>query len=146
MVDNKIRAFLDTNVLIDLLDEERPGAEDASVIFHAAKCGLIEIFLTTQSFIDAEYVASRAPGLDREKLFNSMLKLMGYVNIGHIYWTDVRNAILNFTGDFEDDAQFSNASFEGCDVIITSDKKFLSRPATDGPTMLTPAQFVAKIS
>ena len=84
MAEYKVRAFLDTNILIDLLMEGRPGAPQANVIFQAAKSGLVEVFITTQSIIDAEYVMSNAPAFSRENLFNALLKLMGFVNIGHM--------------------------------------------------------------
>ena len=146
MAEYKIRAFLDTNILIDLLMEGRPGTAFANSIFQAAKGGHIEVFLTTQSFIDAEYVLSHSPAFNRERVFDAMLKLMGYANVGHIFWTDIRNAILNFSGDFEDDAQFSNACFEGCDVIVTADKEFLHRKVSEGPMVLTPKEFVERLT
>lgn len=146
MAGCKIRAYLDTNVLIDYLQDERLGSADSAVIFRAGKEGRIEIFISTQSFIDAEYVISRTKGFNRKHMFDTMLKLMSFVNIGHINWTDLRSAILNYSGDFEDDAQYSAADFEGCDIIVTSDRAFSKKQTAGGPLIMTPAEFVAKMS
>ena len=146
MAGYNVRAYIDTNVLIDYLVSSRQGASDSHMIFQAAKDGRIEIFISTQSFIDAEYIISRAPGFDRKHMFDTMLKLMSFVNIGHINWTDLRSAILNYSGDFEDDAQYSAADFEGCDIIVTSDRAFSKKQTAGGPLIMTPAEFVAKMS
>ena len=60
MVTFKFRAFLDTNVLLDVLStSERPSSEASEQIFEAIRSGIFEGFITTQSIIDAAYILSR---------------------------------------------------------------------------------------
>ena len=53
MAENKQRVFFDTNVLVDVLvGEIRPSHNASLQMFQAARAGLFEAFITTQSMID----------------------------------------------------------------------------------------------
>ena len=81
----KYRVFLDTNVLLDtLLGNTRPAYVASTSILQAAKQGLLEVFITTQSIIDASYVCSRIPGYDDESFNNAIKELLSFANIDHI--------------------------------------------------------------
>ena len=143
----KFRAFLDTNVLLDVLcTPKRPSAEASAVIFQAVRSGIFEGFITTQSILDAAYILSRQGGsFDREAFGQCILSMMNYLNINAIHLFDIRDAVLHGDGDLEDDAQFAHAEALACDAIITSDRGFRSRKGTDGILFFTPETFVARL-
>lgn len=141
----KYRAFLDTNLLLDVLcTPKRPSAEASARIFQAARDGGIEAFITTQSIIDAAYILSRiASPFDREAFGRSILSMMNFLNIGSIHYFEIRDAVLHGDGDLEDDAQFAHAAALGCDAIITSDRGFRSRKGGSNISIFTPEDFVS---
>ncbi len=147
MVGSKFRAFLDTNVLIDVLcTPGRPSAEASVTIFQAIRSGFLEGFITTQSIIDAAYILSRLSGrFDREAFGRCILAMSDYLNINAIHIFDIRDAILHGSGDLEDDSQFAHADALGCDAIITSDKSFRRRETGSGPQFFTPESFVTRL-
>ena len=147
MAGSKFRAFLDTNVLIDVLcTPGRPSAEASATIFQAIRSGFLEGFITTQSIIDAAYILSRLSGrFDREAFGRCILAMSDYLNINAIHIFDIRDGILRGDGDLEDDAQFAHADALGCDAIITSDREFRHRKESSGIPIFTPEAFVARL-
>ena len=143
----KFRAFLDTNVLVDVLcSTPRPSAEASRLIFEAVRSGIFEGFVSTQSILDAAYILSRLCNpFSRDGFGRSILKMSNYLNIESIHIFDIRDAILRAEGDLEDDSQFAHAEALGCDAVITSDRRFRSRKAGTGPQLFTPESFVAQL-
>lgn len=147
MAENKQRVFFDTNVLVDVLvGEIRPSHNASLQMFQAARAGLFEAFITTQSIIDAEFISNRSPGSKNPNFHNKMLYIMSFVNITQIDGMSIREALKNPTGDFEDDAQFAQADSEDFDIVVTSDRSFLARQSADGPQILTPEGLIEKMS
>lgn len=147
MAGSKFRAFLDTNVLLDVLcTPKRPSAEASATIFQAIRSGILEGFITTQSIIDAAYIISRlSDRFDRDAFGGCILAMMNYLNINTIHILEIRDAILRGDGDLEDDSQFAHADALGCDAIITSDKSFRRRETDSGPQFFNPESFVARL-
>ena len=141
----RIKAYLDTNVLMDVLQEGRPSSADSRMIFQAILDRKIEAVLSTQSIIDASYLAQKT-GIKQE-FFNTVNKCCDYINMDQINTFDLRHACKNYSGDFEDDAQLSRALDTFCDVFVTNDKQFRSRQ--DGKhknlRFMSPEEFVAKM-
>ena len=143
----KYRAFLDTNILVDVLSATpRPSTEASQLIFEAVRSGIFEGFITTQSILDAAYILSRlsAP-YDRDRLGRSILQISNYLNIESIHIFDIQDAILHAQGDLEDDSLFARADALGCDAVITSDRGFRNREDGSGPEFFTPEDFVSRL-
>ena len=137
------KVFLDTNVLLDLLLEERPGNKVAKTILTAAKAGCFDCFITTQSIIDAHYSARKC-GISFNKFIQAIQTLRSFIKILAINELDLMWAIGNPTGDFEDDAQYGSAYNGVCDFFITRDKALykLNSPFCS-MTVISPGDFVA---
>lgn len=139
----KIKAFLDTNVLMDILQKGRPSSECSSVILQAVYDNRIEAVITSQSIIDASYLAFKAGG---GPLFLETLKKWIYnINTDQIDTFDILWAIRHYSGDFEDDAQVSRALETYCDVFITGDKGLRNKykGKYDHLLFMSPEEFVA---
>ena len=147
METRKIKALLDTNVLLDLLSSaDRPSSEASRMIFQAIRSGFLEGVLTTQSILDANYILSRCENFSFEAFGQCILSLRNFVNIGYLDLFDIQDAIRHPGGDFEDGAHFAHAEAEGCDVLVTSDRQLLKRESSSGMLVLTPAQLIARMS
>lgn len=147
MVTFKFRAFLDTNILLDVLStSERPSSEASEQIFEAIRSGIFEGFITTQSIIDAAYILSRQRSrFDREAFGQCIISMMNYLNINAIHPFDIRDAVFHGKGDLEDDSLFAHAEALGCDAIITSDRKFRQQKEASGMLFFTPEAFLARL-
>ena len=147
MVGNKIKVLLDTNVLIDVLCEyDRLSTPASAVIFQAIRDGRLEGALTLQSIVDASYILSRMPEFSAGAFRNAILRIMSFVNVEYLHYFDVREAILQPGQDFEDDVHYAHAIAEGCDMIITSDAGFRKTRNSAELPVLSPEEFVDKIS
>lgn len=139
----KLKVFLDTNVLMDILQGGRPSSRASQTIFQAVYDGLIEAVVTSQSIIDASYLALKAG--NAEKFFAAVGSWCNHLNSEQITTFDVLWALKHFSGDFEDDAQVSRALDSFCDVFITSDRKLLKSYADryEDLRFMSPEEFVA---
>lgn len=138
-----VKAFIDTNVLLDLILENRPDNPAANKLFSAARSGYIECGISTQSIIDAEYTA-RKSGMGFESFKSILQHLLSFVKILSIDQLDLLWAISHHSGDFEDDAQYASAYSGVCDYFITRDKNLLKLNTPICPmTVISPADFVA---
>ena len=143
----KYRVFLDTNVLLDtLLGNTRPAYVASRSILQAAKQGLLEVFITTQSIIDASYICSRIPDYNDNSFNNAVKELLSFANVDYINSFDLNRVLKARTGDFEDDAQFQHADFIECDALITSDKAFRNSKRETEMLFFSPEEFLAKMT
>ena len=140
-----IKALIDTNVLLDHFVGNRDPEGYSGLILTAARSHKIEAVITSQSILDAAYVAtgSRGTGLDCFK--KTMLSIFNYVNVSYIDLFEIREALLSPDTDMEDNAQYAHALSEACDVIVTNDRKFIQRKTPGEILMMTPEEFVGKM-
>lgn len=140
-----IRVYLDTNVLIDwLVENDRPNREASLLIAQAVLDGKIEGFISTQSLVDAAYIAQRSgcPFQRFEQFFRRMLR---HLNLGGFDYGTIMDAINHFSGDFEDDAQLYYADELFCRMFVTGDLEMIRRHAFHDMELLTPPDFIAKL-
>jgi predicted nucleic acid-binding protein len=137
-----VRVFLDTNVLMDWISDERPGNNMAKTIVSAAEDKRLSITVSTQSLIDAAY-SFRKSGLSFEKFENYIAYLHKYTRIVGIDEIDLLWAMSHHSGDFEDDMQYASAYNAVCDYFITRDKELIKLNDPYCPmTVITPEDFV----
>ena len=139
-----MKAFLDTNVLLDILIPERPFHDRSLLILRLAKVRQIELQVSTQSLTDAQYILVK----DKNSfpVFSEMVRwMLDHVNVDGPDSFQLRDAIEGYTGDFEDDLHYAYALDKACDVIITNDRKFIHRKESGDILMMTPEEFVARM-
>lgn len=143
----RVKAYIDTNVLLDVILENRQSTAASNAIFQAILDREIEGVLSTQSILDAYYVQSTDKKASIEDFFHHINLFMDYINMDYLSVMDLRYACKNYSGDFEDDAQLSRALDTFCDVFVTNDNQFRSRQ--DGKhknlRFMSPEEFVAKM-
>ncbi len=141
----KVKAYLDTNVLMDVLQEGRPASACSRMILQAVLDRKIEAVLSSQSVVDASYIAQKA-GI-RQDFFNTVDKCCDYLNMDQISTSDLRWACQNYSGDFEDDVQLSRALDTCCDVFVTNDRQFRARQEGKHKLLrfMSPEEFVSKM-
>ncbi len=132
-----MRVFLDTNIIIDLLDNSREGFMSAALIFEAAKERLLDVCLSSQSITDCAYIARKKP----LAVFQSAIgRILPFVDVLPVTKTNLSKASTSACPDFEDAALIACAEENLCDIIITSNTKHI-KSFTTLPVQ-SPGEFV----
>ena len=119
-----MRIFLDTNVLIDIIQAERESHNYSMAILQAVRISPLTACLSTQSIVDASYVFSQGSKAPLEE-FKKAIRLIGSIaDILGVEPEDIEAANFGELADYEDAVQLSCAIRNGCDVLITNDRKF----------------------
>lgn len=140
-----MKAFIDTNILLDWLFQDRPGHENSMAILSAAENGAFSLAVTTQSIIDAHYIACKN-GWDYASFEKVVKHLRTFAEINAIDWLDLSWALAHYSGDFEDDAQYASAYNSVCDFFITRDKKIMGLNEKFNPMIvISPEEFVTQM-
>ncbi len=135
-----MRVFLDTNIIIDLLDNSREGFMCAALIFEAAKEGLLDVCLSSQSITDCSCIARKKP----LAVFQGAIgRILPFIDILPLTKENLSKAVASDCPDFEDAALIACAEDNLCDMIITSNTKHI-KPFT---TLLvqSPGEFVQMV-
>jgi predicted nucleic acid-binding protein len=133
-----MRAFVDTNVLLDVLANRRPFYENAARIWTLAESGKIEALISVISFNNVYYVVRRVS--DR-KTAEQALQLMRNVFVAVPLTVQILSQAIDAGfSDFEDAIQFHSAVHSGAERIITRDVDHF--PVADIP-VISPAAFLA---
>lgn len=135
-----MKAFLDTNVLMDILMDARTEHEASLFLLQVIRSGDISGCMTTQSVIDAAYVQTQRRKMHSLSFKQAIKTVSGIVEVLSITTEDIDAANESMKDDYEDAAQLACAIRSGCDVIVTSDKKY--QEYTDIPSF-TPQQLVS---
>lgn len=115
-----IRAFLDTNVVIDLLAKREPFYKEAVKIFTLAYNQKILLFISPLTYANAAYIL-RKNGAEQVRLLLRNLRQLSLVTEYDETVVD-RSLSSNFK-DFEDALQYYSALTKNVDVIITRNLK-----------------------
>ena len=139
-----MKLLLDTNILLDILQEKRPSHQASFLILEGAKKHLYEVQISTQSITDAMYIAIKN-GIPFDALSNLSYWMLNHVNVDGPDAFHLRDALDGYSGDFEDDLQYAYALNNDCDFIITNDRKFIQRKTPGDIKMMTPEEFVGRM-
>ncbi len=136
-----MRAFFDTNVLLDVILERPPHYQNSARAWTRAERGAIEGYVSAVSFTDIFYIVQRVRnGAEARSVVRGMLGVFtpATCNAGI-----VRQAVESDLPDFEDAVQYFSALHAEADCIITRNAPdFPRRPALP---VLSPAQFLAQL-
>lgn len=111
------RIFLDTNILIDYIDN-RAGADDAEQIFACGFSAEAELYASSLTFANMAYIIK---GRSVEEKYDALSQMAGVVEIVDLGKREVMAAIAQPVKDFEDMLQYQCAKAAGCDYIVTND-------------------------
>ena len=113
------RIFLDTNILIDYIDN-RAGADDAEQIFACGFSGEAQLYASSLTFANMAYIIK---GRTQQEKYDALNQMAGVVEIIDLRKQEVIAAISQPVKDFEDMLQYQCAKTAGCDYIVTNDRR-----------------------
>jgi len=114
-----MRVLIDTNVVLDFLQEREPFVENAARLFERIDAGEIEGFIAATTITNIYYIVRRVAG--RVVAQDAIAQVLSDLNICAVDLEILEQAlVLNFE-DFEDAVQYACAAVHNVDAIVTRD-------------------------
>ena len=113
--------FLDTNIVMDLLDKRQPFCMDAARLFAIAYHKRVQLIVAPITYTTASYLLSKNNKSEEVRAI-----LANFRQLVHVATTDERvidDALASRFNDFEDAVQYYTAIKAKADVIITRNGK-----------------------
>lgn len=131
-----MKLFLDTNILIDYYACRDPFFKHSKLLWIASIFEDVELWASTQSFIDTEYILRKAIPVQT-------LRAMMATSLEHLHTTsptstDLEDGFKSHWPDLEDFLIARCAENEGADYLITRDTKGFENSNVPA---LTPQEF-----
>ena len=115
-----MKLFIDTNVVLDLLQYREPWVHDTIVLFQLAKDKEVDLIVSDLTFVNVVYIAGK--NVDKNTLKETLVKLKKIVKVVSIGDAAIEQALKGDFIDFEDAAQYFAAKREQVDYILSRDK------------------------
>jgi predicted nucleic acid-binding protein len=136
-----MKLFIDTNVLIDLIDKREPFYNDIAIISSLAENQQFKLVASSISFINTFYVISKK--IDAKLVIDALKKYRLICDVSNVDEIIIDKSLISNFNDFEDAVQYYSAIHHQCDIFITRNKKDFKN--AEIPVM-TPEEFLVSIN
>jgi len=133
--------LLDTNVVLDVLANRQPFADDAEAVLRHIETKRIQGVIAAHSITTLHYLLSKHLG--KAKTHRVLADLLRLLRVVAVEEATIRHALALNWVDFEDAVQAACAESAEVNFIITRDKTGFKK-STVRP--VTPAEFLAILS
>jgi len=113
--------FVDTDIVLDLLGNREPFYIHAAELFSKADKGKLQLFISSLSFANLNYLLSRQYSTEQARL--KLLKFKTLVTTLSVTDKIVELALSSEFKDFEDGLQYFTASENGIKILLTRNLK-----------------------
>lgn len=117
-----MNCMIDTNIVLDVLLEREPFYEDSRAVLMLCEDGRINGFISASSATDIFYLVRKALG-SPDRAYDALGHILNIVRVLTVTNDDVNQAFLKKASDFEDCLLATCARSNGCDCIVTRNKK-----------------------
>jgi predicted nucleic acid-binding protein len=114
-----MRILIDTNVVLDLLQEREPFIESAAKLFERIDAGEIEGFIAATTITNIYYIIRRAAGAVVAQ--DAITQILADLTICAVDRNVFEQALNLDFQDFEDAVQYACAIASNADAIVTRD-------------------------
>lgn len=133
------RLFLDTNIVVDLLDRREPFCHDAVRLFTMAYNKKVQIIVSPMTFTTASFLL-RKHGTEGVRILLSNLRQLARVATANERTID--DSLASRFNDFEDAMQYYTAVKANADIIITRNGKDFTQSKIP---VMTASEFLASL-
>ncbi len=121
-----MKIAIDTNIIIDLIDDRRPGHKNALYLVELAGTSEIELIAFVDSILTAKYILRKQDDIETIEALDLLYDIL---HITDTRAEAVRKALKickehNFS-DIEDVAKLIGAKDYGCELFVTNDSDLL---------------------
>jgi len=134
------KAFLDTNIILDLLLDRPPFADDIADIFDIANNNSIVLCVSSLTIANVNYIIGRIEG--SKKANQKTDKILQLVTVDPVGQSTVLSARKSSFKDFEDAVQNFCALESNHNVLVTRNTKDFK---TSNLSIMNPIEFLAKL-
>ncbi len=113
--------YLDTNIILDLIEERKPFYKYAQSIFSRKDKNLICLYTSSLNFANLHFIISKKT--NKENATNALLKLKTLIDILPLDEKIIQLSLASGFNDFEDAIQYYTAIEHHIPVLITRDIK-----------------------
>lgn len=116
------KAFIDTNILVDLIADRKPFSKFAIEIFNLSEQKKIKLYTSSHSIATTHYLLKKY--LEEKELRSVLYDLLSFIKIIPIGIDTLKKGLRSSHKDFEDAIQIISAgTIEEIDCIITRNIK-----------------------
>lgn len=135
-----IKIFLDTNIILDLLDAERVFNTESVTLFKGIEKGKFLAYFSESVITTTDYILTKKyDHTQRLSILNDLLKMLTIIKCANDI---VQNALQNTEGDVEDAILYELAITERVDYFITNDKQAQKKLATKKLPVISSKDFL----
>jgi predicted nucleic acid-binding protein len=134
-----VRLLFDTNIVLDVLLERQPFAEQSRQLWQAVDEGRLFGYVTATTLTDIFYIARKLVGVDKARTAVSLC--LDTFEICPVDRATLDLALTMPANDYEDALQVACAQLTSLDGIITRDKTYPNASVT----IFTPASAVQEV-
>lgn len=113
--------YLDTNIILDLIEKRKPFYKYAQSIFSRKDKNLIRLYTSSLNFANLHFIISKKT--NKENATNALLKLKTLIDILPLDEKIIQLSLASGFNDFEDAIQYYTAIEHNIPVLITRDIK-----------------------
>ncbi len=132
-----MKILFDTNVVLDVLLDRQPFADNAATLFSAVETGQITGCLCATTLTTIHYLASKAVGA--KQATQAIATLLGLFEVAPVTRAVLDDALGAGFTDFEDAVLYHAARHAGSDGIVTRNQADFVKAALP---LYTPAELV----
>lgn len=134
-----MKVFIDTNILVDVLEQRQPFYLHSANIIEHGILGDYILVVSPLTIINTLYITRKTLGKDIAK--EKIMQLLTYCEIAPMTEKEMLTALSMQNQDTEDNLQYCSAESAQCDVIITRNPKDF--PIINN-NILVPQDFITK--
>jgi len=135
-----MRAFIDTNVIIDLLAKREPFYIDSQKMFSLSDRKQIELFISSLSLVNTYYILNDVMKIKNARLILGKFKVLVKPYALSDKIIELASNDSKFK-DFEDGIQYYSALEAQCELIVTRNLKDFKNSRIP---VLSPKEYLAK--
>lgn len=135
-----MKTLIDTNIILDVLTKRVPFYIDSAKVWTLVREGIIEGCISAISVNNLYYIVNKLEGQKAAKSFVD--QLLEDFEIIALTKNILKQARTIPQKDFEDSIQYFSAINEGCECIVTRDKKDFP---SIGIKIISPAELLTEI-
>ncbi len=112
-----LKVLVDTNVVIDWLNDRQPWADEARLLWDSCDAGLVDLYLPASVLTDIFYILRKPLGNDRaKKAIERCIATCGLLPVDEMV---IHKALVLPGNDFEDNVQIACTAIYRIDIIVT---------------------------
>lgn len=135
------RAYIDTNILVDLVLARQEFLPNAQRVFALGYAGEVQLVVSALSFVNTIYLG-RKYKYPMEEVYAKLRLIADFVDVADLSGQNVVDMLSSGWKDYEDATQHRSAVDELADCIVTRNKKDFKASSI---TVLTPVEFFDQI-